>query len=236
MKKVLIVIFIVIILLIIGTVCIYKLKEKISQDKEKVSQETKRLELLEMREVDNYIFDIVNSDKYSNLSMAGKRSFMNDELNKLATTGTDRFRKPLIKEITIQYSGNFSFQYAKGGLGGVIITDSNLTYTIDNNMNNYDSNYSKRGVYYDTANRPNAPQYFIISMGKQNTGGYSINIEKVDTDENGNIEIIVKEIKPTSNDIVTEAITYPICQLELQGRTNKNVIIKNTEGEEFKII
>lgn len=108
-----------------------------------------------------------------------------------------------------------------------------ITYSIDNKMYDYNSDYSKRGVYADTENRPNAPWYYTIAMGQRNTGGFSIEIEKVNIDENENVEIIVKEYTPDG--IVTMALTYPTCKLTLNKEPN-SIVVKNTEGETYKNI
>ena len=55
-----------------------------------------------------------------------------------------------------------------------------ITYKINNKSSN-SSGCSERGYYVDTLNQPNAPYYYIISMGEQNTGGYSIKITDVKT-------------------------------------------------------
>jgi hypothetical protein len=76
---------------------------------------------------------------------------------------------------------------------------------------------------------------YTIAMGRQNTGGYSIKIEKVTIDKNENVVVIIKEISPKSGDIVTDALTYPTCMLTL-NKSPKSIIVKNTSGEEFKHI
>ena len=87
-----------------------------------------------------------------------------------------------------------------------------------------------RGYYIYTLNQTDSPYYYVIAMGEQSTGGYSISISDVKIDEENNVEVIVKETKPTGT--VTMAFTYPTCCLELKTLPN-NIIIKNTEGEIF---
>lgn len=195
---------------------------------------------LEMEEVDNYISNILNSEYYNNLSIEEKVLYIEDELNNLATLGTDKFPKPLIEKESIvsvgtAYSVTISFRYSCGVLGSYAVTDSNLIYTIDNNMGAYNSKYSKRGVYYDTLNSVDAPSFYIIAMGIRNTGGYSIIIDKVNIDKYNNVEVIVKETNPKSDTVVTDAITYPTCQLTLNNLP-KSIIVKNTNGEIFQHI
>lgn len=110
-----------------------------------------------------------------------------------------------------------------------------ITYSIDNNTSNSDSKYSERGVYYDTLNQPNAPHYYTIAMGEKNTGGYSINIENVNIDTEGNVEVIVEETNPDADSIVTMAFTYPTCMVTLD-KLPSSITVKNTEGKIFKNI
>ena len=110
-----------------------------------------------------------------------------------------------------------------------------ISYSIDNSTSNSDSKYSERGVYYNTLNQPDAPHYYTIAMGEKNTGGYSINIETVDIDTKGNVEVVVKETSPGVDSIVTMAITYPTCMLTLDKLPN-SIVVKNTEGKLFKNI
>ena len=108
-----------------------------------------------------------------------------------------------------------------------------IAYSINNNMSNYNSKYAKRGVYYDTMNRPDAPHFYTIAMGEKNTGGYSITIMDVNIDKYGNVEVIVQENTPSVDDIVTMAFTYPTCMLEFEELPN-SIIVKNTNGILFE--
>jgi hypothetical protein len=204
----------------------------ISLDEEKANDN----DILEMAEVDNYIYDIVNSDNYKSLSEEAKIQVLKTELDILATTGTENFNYPLIRKETINFADNlYSFEYACGALGGVLISEDNPDYLIDNNMNQYDSQYSVRGIYYDTLNEPNAPHFYTIAMGMQNSGGYNIEIEKVNIDENNNVEVLIKETIPSPDVMTTSAITYPICKLTL-NENPKSIVFKNTDGQKFENI
>ena len=90
---------------------------------------------------------------------------------------------------------------------------------------------SKRGYYIDTLNQPDAPYFYIICMGKKNTGGYSLNVKEVNSVD-GKTEIIVEEITPDKGDMVTMAITNPTIIVEFP-KYQENIIIKNTKGEIF---
>ena len=107
----------------------------------------------------------------------------------------------------------------------------NKDYSIDGEFTGKYLDITKRGYYMDTLDEPNAPYYYIICMGEQNTGGYSLKIKEVNkVDEK--TEVIVEEVKPKKNDTVTMALTYPTIIIEFPER-QKNIVIKNTKGEEF---
>jgi len=112
-------------------------------------------------------------------------------------------------------------------------TISNVNYKILNNFGNYNYNYSMKGYYIDTLNEPKDAVYYIIAMGEQRTGGYSIFITDLKIDEKGNVEVIVHETSPNFGEITTTALTYPICCLELDS-IPKNITIKNTKGYVFR--
>lgn len=197
----------------------------------------------EIEEVDEYINKILNDEEFKELSKEERIEYMKNELEKLATEGTEKIKKPLIKKSSIQvddkhspYTTSISFEYSSGILGGVLIpNEMKLTYKINNEMNIYSSKYTKRGIYYDTLNTPNAPSYYIIAMGEQSSGGYKISVEKVTIDDEGNAEIIVKEEGPNEGESATTVMTYPVCGVEFNGNPKK-VIVKNTKGERFKSI
>lgn len=206
----------------------------IAQNNDKLTEE----ELREMSAVDNYLSGIMNEEDYKKLTLAEKITFVTDALNKLALTGTGSFNKSLIKLSSIRSENNDNnttiyFEYTCGVAGSVIITETTLTYTIDNNMSISNSIYSERGFYYDTLNQPDAPSFYTIAMGAKPTGGYSIIIDKVNIDANENVEVIIKEQKPKPSDTVTQAFTYPVCKLTL-NKLPKSIVIKNTDGDEFK--
>lgn len=116
---------------------------------------------------------------------------------------------------------------------GILENTSKISYKIHDNYSQGIYDYTKRGYYVDTAYEPNSPFYYIITMGEQNTGGYSISINSVKIDKENNVKVIVEETKPTG--IVTMALTCPACCLELSSSPN-SILIKNTEGEIFNKI
>ena len=90
---------------------------------------------------------------------------------------------------------------------------------------------TKRGYYIDTFNQSDAPYLYIICMGEQTTGGYSLKVKEVNKVAD-KTEIIVEEISPGKDDIVTMAITHPTVIVEFP-KYQENIIIKNTKGEIF---
>ncbi|GGF02461.1 protease complex subunit PrcB family protein [Flavobacterium limi] len=65
--------------------------------------------------------------------------------------------------------------------------------------------------------------YVILNMGEKNTGGYSIEVEKVEeTDKN--IIITVKENAPAKDAMVMQVISYPYTVVKIHSK--KEIIIK----------
>ena len=112
--------------------------------------------------------------------------------------------------------------------------DKKVAYTINNQMNSSNSKYNERGVYYDTLNHPDAPHYYTIASGLKNTGGYGIEIIHVNV-TGDDVEVIVKESLPNKEDMVTMAITYPVCQIVFDILPS-NIVFKTESGEVLKHI
>ncbi len=74
----------------------------------------------------------------------------------------------------------------------------------------------------------------FIGLGEKPTGGYSIRVLSVEDNE-GKTNIIVEEIIPKPDEIVTQALTYPYVVIEMKGITDR-FIIKNTNNDEYKQI
>lgn len=91
---------------------------------------------------------------------------------------------------------------------------------------------TKRGYYIDSLNEPNAPYFYIITMGEKNTGGYSLEIKEINNID-GRTEIIVEESEPEPGSVTTMAFTYPTVMVEFP-EYQENIIIKNTKGVEFE--
>ena len=109
---------------------------------------------------------------------------------------------------------------------------SNIIYKIHNNYSQGRYDYSKRGYYVGSFNTPNAPWFYIITMGTQNSGGYSIEIVDLKIDSDRNVKVTVKETTP-NGEAVTMALIYPAVCLELSEYAN-SIEITNTNGEIFQ--
>jgi hypothetical protein len=59
----------------------------------------------------------------------------------------------------------------------------------------------------------------IIHLGQKNTGGFSVEIEKI-TKKNNILTIVHKEITPNKNDNVPMVITNPYCIIEIPKAIN----------------
>lgn len=76
----------------------------------------------------------------------------------------------------------------------------------------------------------------FISSGQKITGGYDIRIEDLQAEkENGQLNIIVRETAPGSENIVSEVITYPFILFSIKGDYN-NYRITDVDGNPFKPI
>jgi PrcB C-terminal len=65
--------------------------------------------------------------------------------------------------------------------------------------------------------------YVILNMGEKNTGGYSIEVEKVEENDK-NIIITVKENVPAKDAMVMQVISYPYTVVKIHSK--KEIIIK----------
>ncbi|PXY39768.1 hypothetical protein DMB65_15975 [Flavobacterium cheongpyeongense] len=65
--------------------------------------------------------------------------------------------------------------------------------------------------------------YVILNMGEKNTGGYSIEVEKVEENDK-NIIITVKENVPAKDAMVMQVISYPYTVVKIHSK--KEIVIK----------
>jgi len=69
----------------------------------------------------------------------------------------------------------------------------------------------------------NNSNYVILNMGQKNTGGYSIDVEKVE-ETDSNIIITVKENNPAPDAMLIQVITYPYTVIKVNSK--KEIIVK----------
>ena len=83
------------------------------------------------------------------------------------------------------------------------------------------------------------PVLIMISSGRRNTGGYSINIKdigeapKTDDSDASTLQITVEETSPAEGQITTEALTNPVCYIGFN--TDPGMLsVKNQNGVELE--
>lgn len=107
-----------------------------------------------------------------------------------------------------------------------IIDYKNITHEIVNNkeLSKWVSeNHTTKGVYLKNYNNEN---YILIAAGECNTGGYSINLNKLYAKED--ILYVDAEVQaPSANVGVTDALTYPHLILQLNSDNSFNNIVWN---------
>ena len=91
-----------------------------------------------------------------------------------------------------------------------------------------------RGYYVVEVEEDGYPYDVIISSGERSTGGYDIQIMSVDYD-GSLLTITVEETAPGPTDMVTEALTYPSCAIELSILPDEIKVV-TTAGEELKCL
>jgi len=89
----------------------------------------------------------------------------------------------------------------------------------------------ERGYYIDSLDQPNSPFFVVICSGWRATGGYELNITNVDI-QGDEFVITVTETAPGPTQMVTQAITYPYCVLELD-RLPEDLKVVEANGNEF---
>jgi hypothetical protein len=67
-----------------------------------------------------------------------------------------------------------------------------------------------------------------IFLGERFTGGYGVDVRSI-TEEDGNAVVEYEEYKPSSDMIVTQALTYPY-KIQIFPKTDKNVIFRKVEA------
>ena len=111
---------------------------------------------------------------------------------------------------------------------------NNIFYTIINDLDQHNSQYNKRGYYYDEDEKQYRT-FITIAMGEKSNGGYSIDVEKIEMNEEG-VTIYVNENKPEEGAITTSDMTYPVVRIKFNFISNRITIVNNETGEKFPLL
>ena len=87
-----------------------------------------------------------------------------------------------------------------------------LQYEILKNPDQYNNKYKDRGYTVEVDHKTETAIY-TIAMGEKPNGGYSIEVRKVKVNRD-TAKILVIEKVPGKNEVVTDALTYPIAQVK----------------------
>lgn len=154
-----------------------------------------------------------------------------------ASDGTSGSQAPVTNILPIQHYPNAVYISVKeDGDAGLPVngTVGDYEYTILSSSDSTIPMHKNRGFYIDSDEESGDTCYFIICSGQKSTGGYGISI--TDLGMNGNrLYIVVEETAPAPDDMVTEAIEYPYCVLELDKIPESYEVI-NTAGKYFSYI
>ncbi|MHB1393311.1 MAG: protease complex subunit PrcB family protein [Clostridia bacterium] len=80
--------------------------------------------------------------------------------------------------------------------------------------------------------------YLMATMGKKNTGGYDIvfdEVYKVETNDDFIIKAVIDTDEPSSNDIVTQSVTYPCSVVKFRSFDNIDFVRFVDEDDEDKL-
>lgn len=104
-----------------------------------------------------------------------------------------------------------------------------LEYKIINNLGQYNGIFRRRGYLY---NIEGDSVIYTIAMGEKTSGGYSIEVKEVKI-KGDSATIYVTEKSPGKEDIVTDALTYPIVQVKFNKFPSSIEVISYDSGESF---
>ena len=96
-----------------------------------------------------------------------------------------------------------------------------------------EENKSNKGYSYFT-NSENGEITLVVFQGEKSTGGYDVEVLRIEDNE-GKTNVLVKEIEPSKDSLVTMAITYPYTVVKFSGTTD-DFYVENTKGEVFEEI
>ena len=115
---------------------------------------------------------------------------------------------PLFEVLTQQSDGGASIRFFE------ILTEPNEVKMLENDAS------LKNKIKPTDIKHSN---FIVLNMGEKTSGGYTIGIESaVETDKN--IIVTIKETKPESGSMVTQAFTNPFCVVRINSK--KEIIIK----------
>lgn len=95
------------------------------------------------------------------------------------------------------------------------------------------SDIYERGYY--VKEQKDGTQLVTIAMGKKNTGGYEINVLKVNINDDTAL-IYVEETSPSDKDVVTMALTAPYVQIQFDKPLTIAIVQNIDTGYEFEKI
>ena len=96
--------------------------------------------------------------------------------------------------------------------------------------------YAKRGYMIDSENKPNTPYYYFIFSGEKPTPGYSIDVDRIDIDAEGNVTISVEEQHlPGDGRDVPQVITYPFTTVSIYPKP-QSICIVDSNGNEYECL
>ena len=153
-----------------------------------------------------------------------------------ATDSSSSEPAPVTNKLPIQHYPNAAYISVKDADEELPVsgTVGNYEYTLSKSQEFEIPNQKTRGFYIESPERQDATCYFVICSGQKNTGGHNIKI--VDLGMNGNrLFIVAEETSPAPDQMVTEALEYPYCVLELDKMPESYEVI-NTEGRYFSYI
>lgn len=140
----------------------------------------------------------------------------------------------LVTEKTEETAAAGGFRSVKEDYGGQLPENGkcgNVEFKISNDLPATRRNSEKRGYFIDTLEQENSPYFIFICSGMRSTGGYGIKIVDLGI-QDGVFVVICEETSPAPTDMVTEALTYPYCQLTLDHMPSK-IRITDKGGTEF---
>ena len=77
------------------------------------------------------------------------------------------------------------------------------------------------------------PYKVVVMSGEYSTGGYTIELIGLKYDGEEDLTVVVRETAPSPTDVVTQAITYPWCAVELK-KLPEHIRVFSEQGEEFE--